>query len=385
MSQQLPLTLNLNSTLADLPSHNYQVSSTTKSDVVAKKLYQNPELPGVLIINDFELIGMISRAKFLEKIYLPKWEEIYSNHPIQKLLNFIRIPPLLLSKDTTINEASKFALNRPQNLIYEPIVIICSDHQFKLLDFRIICQYQTFILQESHQIIKEQEQIKRKYFDLLNHEKQRIGEAKHNLEIEKNIMKKLYQNRYIKRENDINKYYQKALKIYQEVIQTGQLVSHESHRAFHTIFIGANSIHKESENLELIIKDISRDLETINYASKIIIEIVQRVRHLSVQASVLTYQLDSNNQTVLSQINREMNRMVKQTLDVSQQINNVSSHFKVHIQNLKDIAKQETKVTRKMILNSQRAEMAIAELDQLLESPHLGIDIIIENSSSHIT
>lgn len=104
MTQQLSLTLN--STLADLTSHNYQVNSVTRSDIVAKELYQNPELPGVLIIDDSELIGMISRSKFLEKIYLPNWEEIYSNNPIQKLLDFTRIPPLMLSSDTPINEAN---------------------------------------------------------------------------------------------------------------------------------------------------------------------------------------------------------------------------------------------------------------------------------------
>lgn len=381
MTQQLSLTLN--STLADLASHNYQVSSVTRSDIVAKELYQNPELPGVLIIDDSELIGMISRSKFLEKIYLPNWEEIYSNHPIQKLLDFTRIPPLMLSSDTPINEAVQLAMNRSINLIYEPIVLICDHHEFRLIDFRILCQAQTLILQKSRQIIEQQEQTKQKYFNLLNQEKQRINEANHNLNIEKNIMKKLYQSRFIERENAINQHYQKILKIYQEIVQTGRLVSKESHREFHAIFIGANSIHKNSEDLESVIKNISRDLETINSASTIMAEIVQKVRYLSVQASVLTYQPSSTNQTVLSQINLEMNRLVKQTLDLSQQMNNVSSHFKVHINNLKDIAHKEDEVTRKMILNTQRAEMAIAELDQLLENPNLGLTNLIPNLSNN--
>ncbi|AMW29985.1 MULTISPECIES: hypothetical protein [Arthrospira] len=381
MTQQLSLTLN--STLADLASHNYQVSSVTRSDIVAKELYQNPELPGVLIIDDSELIGMISRSKFLEKIYLPNWEEIYSNHPIQKLLDFTRIPPLMLSSDTPINEAVQLAMNRSINLIYEPIVLICDHHEFRLIDFRILCQAQTLILQKSRQIIEQQEQTKQKYFNLLNQEKQRINEANHNLNIEKNIMKKLYQSRFIERENAINQHYQKILKIYQEIVQTGRLVSKESHREFHAIFIGANSIHKNSEDLESVIKNISRDLETINSASTIMAEIVQKVRYLSVQASVLTYQQSSTNQTVLSQINLEMNRLVKQTLDLSQQMNNVSSHFKVHINNLKDIAHKEDEVTRKMILNTQRAEMAIAELDQLLENPNLGLTNLIPNLSNN--
>lgn len=381
MTQQLSLTLN--STLADLASHNYQVSSVTRSDIVAKELYQNPELPGVLIIDDSELIGMISRSKFLEKIYLPNWEEIYSNHPIQKLLDFTRIPPLMLSSDTPINEAVQLAMNRSINLIYEPIVLICDHHEFRLIDFRILCQAQTLILQKSRQIIEQQEQTKQKYFNLLNQEKQRINEANHNLNIEKNIMKKLYQSRFIERENAINQHYQKILKIYQEIVQTGRLVSKESHREFHAIFIGANSIHKNSEDLESVIKNISRDLETINSASTIMAEIVQKVRYLSVQASVLTYQQSSTNQTVLSKINLEMNRLVKQTLDLSQQMNNVSSHFKVHINNLKDIAHKEDEVTRKMILNTQRAEMAIAELDQLLENPNLGLTNLITNLSNH--
>ncbi|CDM96927.1 MAG: chemotaxis protein [Limnospira sp. PMC 1291.21] len=381
MTQQLPLTLN--STIADLPCHNYQVSWVTRADIVAKELYQNPELPGVLIIDDSELIGMISRSKFLAKIHLPNWEEIYSNNPIQKILDFTRIPPLMLSSDTLINEAVQLAMNRSVNLIYEPIVIIWSDHEFGLIDFRILCQSQTVILQKSRQILQQQEQTKQKYFNLLNQEKQRINEANHNLNIEKNIMKKLYQSRFIERENAINQHYQKILKIYQEIVQTGRLVSKESHREFHAIFIGANSIHKNSEDLESVIKNISRDLETINSASTIMAEIVQKVRYLSVQASVLTYQQSSTNQTVLSKINLEMNRLVKQTLDLSQQMNNVSSHFKVHINNLKDIAHKEDEVTRKMILNTQRAEMAIAELDQLLENPNLGLTNLITNLSNH--
>ncbi|MEB3886776.1 chemotaxis protein [Lyngbya sp. CCY1209] len=365
MSQSLQLPLD--STLEDLPSHDYRVSPTIWGEIVAKKLYQNPDLPGVLVVDDSQLLGMISRAQFGEHMNWPNRAQIYNHKPIQKLLDAIRIPPLVLSKQTPVREAAELATNRPRNLTYEPIIISGGDQEFRLLDFRVLCQAQNQLLRASQSAIMKMSKSRRKQLEFIGKEKRRLDDLSKQLKLEQNIAKKLYRDRYRQKESAVGRHYQDLLQLYQELVRECQLVSGETHRACHSIFLGAHSISEYSEQLEAVIRGITRDWEIITSASAVIGEIVQKVRYLSVQASVLNYQSGETNPTVLGQINFEMNRLVKQTLDVSQQIAKVASQFKLHLQTLQEMGRQQTQVARKITLDSQRGETAIAELDRLLE------------------
>ena len=64
-------------TLRELARQDFSVSRETRAAAVAKTFDEVPELPGVLVCDDGELLGLISRAQFQEQLSHPFGVELY--------------------------------------------------------------------------------------------------------------------------------------------------------------------------------------------------------------------------------------------------------------------------------------------------------------------
>ncbi|NEP78832.1 MAG: hypothetical protein F6K17_08185 [Okeania sp. SIO3C4] len=147
--------LKLYSTVGNLPFHDFQVNGATTGKIVAKKFRLQPELPGVIITKGTKMLGMISQVRFLEYMNLPRNKDFYSRQPVSELLDFLSIPPLVLSENFQINAAVLTALNRPKNYVYEPIVIVLSNGNLRLIDLHDLLLAQSEILLNAYKIIQD--------------------------------------------------------------------------------------------------------------------------------------------------------------------------------------------------------------------------------------
>ncbi len=152
--------LTLNSSLADLHSHDFQVSLTTLGKVVAKKFQNDPKLPGVMLTADGQIVGTISRSQFFEWLSRPYALDIFQNRPVGTMWRMITesmgIPDpelfleryLVLSETCSIDKAVELALKRRAPLAYEPIMIKWADGRWRLLDMQVLllAQSQLFAL-----------------------------------------------------------------------------------------------------------------------------------------------------------------------------------------------------------------------------------------------
>ena len=156
--------LTLDSTLADLPSHDFQVSASTLGQVVSQAFQTHPELPGVMIISDEQPLGIISRRKFFEWLSRPYGLEIYLKRPMSVLWSTIQAvetksgiysPPLHLPASCKIHEAVDIALGRDPNQAYEPIALVFPDGQVRFLDLHILLVAHSRLFQLANQTIEE--------------------------------------------------------------------------------------------------------------------------------------------------------------------------------------------------------------------------------------
>jgi signal transduction histidine kinase/CheY-like chemotaxis protein len=158
LTQKLHM-LTLNSTLADLPTHDFQVSVTTLGVVIEKEFHYRPDLPGVLITADGQFVGMISRTQFFEWLSRPYGLETFLKRPIKAMWKMISETEsltaerllekyLVLSGNCSIDQAAELALNRPLSLAYEPIVVNREGGDLRLLDMQVLllAQSQLFAL-----------------------------------------------------------------------------------------------------------------------------------------------------------------------------------------------------------------------------------------------
>ncbi|NEP85828.1 MAG: hypothetical protein F6K18_02765 [Okeania sp. SIO2C2] len=147
--------LTLYSTVGNLPFHDFQVNTTTLVKKVAEKFRQQPELPGVIITKSTKMLGMISQVRFLEYMKSPGNKDFSSRQPVSELLDFLSTPPLVLSENFQINAAVLTALNRPKNYIYEPIIIVLSNGNLRLIDLHDLLLAQSEILVKAYKMIQD--------------------------------------------------------------------------------------------------------------------------------------------------------------------------------------------------------------------------------------
>lgn len=359
-----PTHLAPDATIGHLPSHHFSVNSATLGKVVAQKFGQNPELPGVIVTHDSQVLGMISRVKFREQMSLPDRVDLYWQHPIRALLDFMRTPPLLMEENWKIDDAVQAALNRQKDLIYEPIIIVMEDHSLRLLDLQTLLMAQSQILAFAKKIIEKNRTEKQKYIALIQQEKAKVQECSQLLESKGRLAKKLH-DIPSPQEVALAKQAQEISELNQRFVRIAKLISSESRLAFQATFQGANSICNNTEKILGVGKAIANDLETVNRTSRTIAEAIEQVRHLAVQVAVVTNQL-GNPPSGLSQVSLEIARLASKTFELGTQMEQIASRFKLRVHELTEAARGGANVAKSVTQKIERAEMALLELEELI-------------------
>ena len=131
------------SCLADLPVYAFQVDAQSLVSEIEKFLREYDILPGVIITENQQAIGVISRRKFYEKLGQLYGISIYLRRSVALMLKDMDATPLLLSATTSIPEALYLALSRPVGFVYEPIIVEFENRIYRLLDIYTLLMAQS--------------------------------------------------------------------------------------------------------------------------------------------------------------------------------------------------------------------------------------------------
>lgn len=159
--------LTLQSTLADLPTHDYVVTGDTSGQEIAAEFERQPTLPGVIVVEGDSLLGAFSRRQFLEKVGRLYGVEVYLHRTVRVMAQTIRPNHITLQSKRTILEAANIVLSRPAKYFDEPVVLIYPDGTLRLLDTYMIIVAQNHLLN----LVTQVEQNRRQLAESL----QRIG------------------------------------------------------------------------------------------------------------------------------------------------------------------------------------------------------------------
>jgi len=167
--------LTLDATLADLPSHDFQVSPEAAGQMVMKAFQTQPHLPGAIVTAADRFLGVVSRTKFFEFLSRPYGWNTYQKAPIGEALETMRkmgsIPDpkhsgerdLYLQHDCAIAAAVELALQRSETQTYEPIVVEGTDGRLRLIDMRVLLLAQVRLATIANSQMKERDDRLRQY------------------------------------------------------------------------------------------------------------------------------------------------------------------------------------------------------------------------------
>lgn len=124
--------------IGDLPLSDYAVSQNTFTEEVTGHLQHHVSIPGVIILNDDRITGVIPRHKMFERLGQRYGVELFLRKPIGDLEKELGAGIFTLKSQLSINAAVKLALGRPGNSIYDPIIVEHEDGSLYLLDMYVL-------------------------------------------------------------------------------------------------------------------------------------------------------------------------------------------------------------------------------------------------------
>ncbi len=148
--------LSLESTLKELLLYDFQVECFHLGREVAETFQNNPLLPGVILTEQGKFVGMISRRRFLEQMSRPYGLELFLKRPLHSLYRFAGTEVLRLTGETQIVEAARLSLQRPAEILYEPMVVELEAGVYRLVDVHQLLIAQSKIHQLATQLLNEQ-------------------------------------------------------------------------------------------------------------------------------------------------------------------------------------------------------------------------------------
>jgi len=150
--------LRLDSTIQELSLYDFHVEATDLGSKIAQMLEADPLLPGVILTDRTQFVGMISRRRFLEFISRPFGRELFLKRPVRALYRFAETETLIFPSNTLIVDAARKSLLRSKELLYEPIVVQLSAQTYRLLDAHELLVSQSNIHELATKLLRQQTQ-----------------------------------------------------------------------------------------------------------------------------------------------------------------------------------------------------------------------------------
>ena len=148
--------MRLDSTIEELRLYDFHLDSTIPGRELVKALSENKLLPGVVLLDRGELVGMISRRRCLEHLSRPYGIELFSRRSIKTLYQFAKTDMLIFPANTLIVMAARRSLQRSPELLDEPIVVEIAPKTYRLLDVHQLLVAQARIHELATKTIQEQ-------------------------------------------------------------------------------------------------------------------------------------------------------------------------------------------------------------------------------------
>lgn len=131
-----PLSLRLDSNLSELPLWDLNLELDSLGNNLTQCFERDPLIPGVLLANNHQYVGMISRRRFFEFMSRPYSLGLFAERPITNLYDFLQPEVFVLPASTTIINATQLVLQRSFELVYEPIIVKGEHGKHRLLDIQ---------------------------------------------------------------------------------------------------------------------------------------------------------------------------------------------------------------------------------------------------------
>ncbi len=359
--------LSIETKLADLELIDFQVSYETPCDNIVRRLEDDNKLCGVVVLRDASVMGMLTRRAILEwMLSRPYGLDVFLNRPISNMIEFHQRDFVQLSGSCTVVEASRLAFQRPEETIYDPVVVELDNQDFRLLDIPVLLVAQSKVHLSTQHKIQEQQEKMRSVLVALEKEKNRNLKYAQDLERQKSEI--LAQNLALEAERQAAQARSEELaQLNSRILEIGSLLSEKGQSTFAATFEGVEAVRNLAEEIARSSQDLSNELREINTIADLIVEVAGYIRLLSFNAAV---EANRTGSAVggFGAIAQEIRKLAGRTTEASSRIRGLAERIQRKSDNTVTAAQSSTQVVQTLSEQAQVAQTALDQLQTLLET-----------------
>lgn len=140
--EEYAINTRLSTPISEIATRQVYFSSSTLGKEILAYLHSNHDHMDIIIVDDNRPIGIISREFFLSNLATKYGISIYSNRPVKLLIN---TNPLILDYTTPVEQATKAAMARNSDHIYDSIIITKNNEYFGITTIKALLELTTKI------------------------------------------------------------------------------------------------------------------------------------------------------------------------------------------------------------------------------------------------
>ena len=148
----------LDATISELNLYDVKIDLVQTGEVARQMFKENPLLPALVLYEQDNYIGMLSRRRFLECLSRPYGIELFTKRPLKVLYEQFQTDILKLEGNMPIVSASQLALGRANDEIYEPVIVHLEGDIYTVLDVHDLLQAQSYIHELATKLLRDQTQ-----------------------------------------------------------------------------------------------------------------------------------------------------------------------------------------------------------------------------------
>lgn len=150
--------LRLDSRLRDLTLYEATFDLEAEGKWALRLLNDDPHVPGVILVKGKRLAGMISRRRIYEKMSLPYGPDLFLTRPLSQLYKYTQSSHLVLPQKMLITQGAQKALQRPTELLADPVIVALDKSHFQLLDIHQLLVAHARIFELTSALLEETNQ-----------------------------------------------------------------------------------------------------------------------------------------------------------------------------------------------------------------------------------
>jgi hypothetical protein len=379
-------TLSIHTKLRDLALVDFQVSESTPCENVVRRLEDDPNLSGVVVLDEQSQVrGMLTRRAILEwmlskpyglEVFLKRPKGLRPAYANSSLAEFQGQGFLLLPGDCDVIEAASQAFRRPQETIYDPVVVEVGPQDYRLLDVPVLLVAQSQVHLATQRKLEEQQEEMKRILAELEQEKNRSLQYARDLERQKaeilsqNIALDQERRRAQQRKDYVPLTRTEELaRLNARLIEISSVLSEKGKSTFAATFAGVEAVRRLFQEIADSNQELSRELKEINTIVDVIVEVAGYIRLLSFNAAVEANR--SGGGGGFGAIAQEIRKLAGRTTEASNRIRGLADRIQRQSQSTLQSAQASAEVVQSLHQQAQSAQVALEELQALLEQARI--------------